>query len=102
MLIAFGSNLIALSISLVSIDCSNIVSWRLKPVTLPTTDLGVPLAVYLGNFGFATIPSLAAGIYIPILLGLVLGVAPILILYQMATTQSGEISAEGLAKAVGE
>lgn len=79
--------------------------WRLKPLRLPTTDLGLPLAIYLGNFGFATITSLAAGIYIPILLGLVLGVAPILILYQMATTQSGEISTEGtegLVKAVGE
>jgi uncharacterized membrane protein len=76
--------------------------WRLKPMTLPTTDLGLPLAIYLGNFAFATITSLAAGIYIPILLGLVLGVAPILILYQMATTQAGEISTEGLVKAVGE
>jgi uncharacterized membrane protein len=76
--------------------------WRLKPLTLPQNDLGLPLAIYLGNFGFATITSLAAGIYVPILLGLGLGVAPILILYQMATTQSSEISTEGLVKAVGE
>jgi uncharacterized membrane protein len=76
--------------------------WRLKPVRLPQTELGLPLAIYLANFGFATIASLAAGIYIPILLGLVLGIAPILILYQMATTQSSEISTEGLVKAVGE
>ncbi|MCY7337346.1 MAG: carotenoid biosynthesis protein, partial [Chamaesiphon sp.] len=62
--------------------------WRLKPLTLPQNDLSLPLAVYLGNFAFATIMSLAAGIYIPILLGLILGVLPLVVLYQMATTKS--------------
>jgi uncharacterized membrane protein len=61
--------------------------WRLKPVTLPTTQLGLPLAIYLGNFAFATITSIAAGIYIPIGLGLLLGILPLAILYQMATSQ---------------
>jgi uncharacterized membrane protein len=61
--------------------------WRLKPVTLPTTQLGLPLAIYLGNFAFATITSVAAGIYIPIGLGLLLGILPLAILYQMATAQ---------------
>jgi uncharacterized membrane protein len=62
--------------------------WRLKPLTLPSSQLGLPLAVYLGNFAFATITSLAAGIYIPIGLGLLLGILPLAILYQMATTRS--------------
>jgi uncharacterized membrane protein len=62
--------------------------WRLKPLTLPSNQLGLPLAVYLGNFAFATITSLAAGIYIPIGLGLLLGILPLAILYQMATTRS--------------
>jgi uncharacterized membrane protein len=76
--------------------------WRLKPLTLPQTELGLPLAIYLGNFAFATITSLAAGIYVPILLGLVLGVAPILIFYQMATTKAEEITPTGLVETIGE
>jgi uncharacterized membrane protein len=68
--------------------------WRMKPLKLPHTQLGLPLAVYLGNFAFATITSLAAGIYIPILLGLLLGVMPLWVLYQMATARPPEIAAE--------
>jgi uncharacterized membrane protein len=70
--------------------------WRLKPVTLPTTQLGLPLAIYVGNFAFATITSVAAGIYIPIGLGLLLGIVPLAILYQMATAQphTAELAAE--------
>jgi uncharacterized membrane protein len=67
--------------------------WRLKPLTLPSSQLGLPLAVYLGNFAFATITSLAAGIYIPIGLGLLLGILPLAILYQMATTRSSSETA---------
>ena len=76
--------------------------WRLKPLTLPTNDLGLPLAVYLGNFAFAMITSLVAGIYIPVLLGLILGVAPLLILYQMATTQAEDTRSAGLVETIGE
>jgi uncharacterized membrane protein len=65
--------------------------WRLKPLTLPHTQLGLPLAIYLGNFAFATITSIAAGIYIPILLGLVLGILPLMIFYQMATTRPQQV-----------
>jgi uncharacterized membrane protein len=70
--------------------------WRLKPLTLPSDRLGLPLAIYVANFTFATITSLAAGIYIPILLGLVLGMMPLLILYQMAIAHPHEIAPEGL------
>jgi uncharacterized membrane protein len=68
--------------------------WRMKPLKLASTQLGLPLAVYLGNFAFATITSLAAGIYIPILLGLMLGVIPLLVLYQLATARPTEIAPE--------
>jgi uncharacterized membrane protein len=68
--------------------------WRMKPLRLPHTQLGLPLAVYLGNFAFATITSLAAGIYIPILLGLILGVLPLVVLYQMATARPTAIGSE--------
>lgn len=68
--------------------------WRMKPLKLASTQLGLPLAVYLGNFAFAMITSLAAGIYIPILLGLLLGVMPLLVLYQMATARPTAISSK--------
>ena len=43
--------------------------------------------MYLGNFTFALVLSLSAGIYIPVLLGLLLGVAPALGLWKMAPDQ---------------
>ncbi|AFY77524.1 MAG: carotenoid biosynthesis protein [Hydrococcus sp. C42_A2020_068] len=58
--------------------------WKAKPVTLPRTQLGLPLAIYLSNFAFATIMSVAAGIYIPVFLGVILGVVPAIAFYQLA------------------
>lgn len=66
--------------------------WMVKPLTLPQNRLGLPLTIYLSNFGFATIMSLAAGIYIPVLLGIVLGVIPAIALYQMASSSAGQAS----------
>jgi uncharacterized membrane protein len=43
-----------------------------------------PMAMYLGNFGFAMTLSISAGIYIPVLLGLLLGVLPALGLWRRA------------------
>lgn len=70
--------------------------WQAKPLRVPRTDLGLPLAIYLSNFTFATIMSLAAGIYIPIGLGIILGIVPLLVLYQMATTSSVDLVTEAL------
>jgi uncharacterized membrane protein len=70
--------------------------WRLKPLTLSPRQLGLPLVVYLGNFAFATITSVTAGIYIPIGLGLVLGLLPLIIFYQMATTRLPQSAPEAL------
>ncbi len=70
--------------------------WQAKPLRVPRTDLGLPLAIYLGNFAFATIMSLAAGIYVPIGLGIVLGILPLFVFYQMATTRSLDLSTESL------
>ena len=61
--------------------------WRVKLFSVPHNDLKLPLAIYLANFVFATVLSLAAGFYIPVLLGVVLGILPLLILYWMATKQ---------------
>ncbi|MDZ8053692.1 MAG: gamma-carotene 1'-hydroxylase CruF [Aulosira sp. ZfuVER01] len=55
--------------------------WRNNPIKLERSQLNVPLVVYLSNFGFATVMSLAAGFSIPVLLGLVLGVAPAVALW---------------------
>lgn len=70
--------------------------WHAKPLRVPQTDLGLPLAIYLSNFAFATIMSLAAGIYVPIGLGIVLGIVPLLVLYQMATNRSLDLATESL------
>ena len=61
--------------------------WTMKPLTLPSNDLKLPLAIYLANFIFAAILSLTAGFYIPVLLGIVLGILPLMILYSMAANQ---------------
>jgi uncharacterized membrane protein len=50
--------------------------WRNCPLLLNRAQLNLPLVVYLGNFVFAAVMSLAAGMWIPVSLGLVLGVAP--------------------------
>ncbi|VEP14621.1 Family 57 glycoside hydrolase [Hyella patelloides LEGE 07179] len=59
--------------------------WRMKPLNLSDMDLSLPLTIYLANFTFATVLSLAAGFYLPVLLGIVLGVVPIVALYWRAT-----------------
>ncbi len=66
--------------------------WNAKPLTLPSQQLGLPLAIYLSNFAFATILSLAAGIYLPIWLGIILGVVPVLLCYQTAISGSGAVT----------
>ena len=59
--------------------------WRNNPIKLERSQLNVPLIVYLSNFGFATVMSLAAGFSIPVLLGLFLGVAPAVALWWQGT-----------------
>ena len=62
--------------------------WRAKPLKLPNGDLRLPLAVYLANFAFAAVLSLAAEFYVPVLLGIISGIVPIVILYWMANNRS--------------
>jgi len=59
--------------------------WKKTPVALHRKQLGLPLAVYLSNFVFAAVMSIGAGIWIPVGLGILLGVAPALILWWMAS-----------------
>jgi putative membrane protein len=58
--------------------------WSKQVPHLQTTDLNLPLVVYLGNFAFAAVMSIGAGFWIPLLLGLLLGVAPALLCWQWA------------------
>ena len=70
--------------------------WRLKLLNLPEEQPGVLFAIYLSNFGFATIMSLGAGIYPPIFLGLILGVIPAYLFYRMSLPESRSIAVERL------
>ncbi|MBD2440185.1 gamma-carotene 1'-hydroxylase CruF [Nostoc sp. FACHB-110] len=74
--------------------------WRNQPIQFERSQLNLPLAVYLGNFGFATVMSLAAGFSIPVLLGLVLGVAPAVTFWWKASATAAPISVEPATKEV--
>ena len=63
------------------------ILWRVKPLQLPNRDLGLPLAIYVSNFAFATILSWSAGIYPPVFLGVMLGIFPVLVLFETAKNQ---------------
>jgi uncharacterized membrane protein len=76
----FGTGVIFMSVAT--------LIWQVKPLKIPTKDLGLPFAIYLSNFAFAMVMSVAAGIYVPILLGLVLGITPLLLFYQMSMARS--------------
>ncbi len=72
--------------------------WKVKPFNFPQSNLGLPLAIYVSNFAFAMIMSLAAGIYIPVLLGLIVGLLPVLVLYRLADSQTEANIPENLVK----
>jgi putative membrane protein len=73
--------------------------WRLLSVSpQPGGDpLTFPLIVYLGNFVFALVMSLAAGFYVPILLGTVTGAIPAMLCWRASKVgQSISVSASDL------
>jgi putative membrane protein len=74
--------------------------WSKNPIKLDYYQVNVPLLVYLGNFGFATIMSLAAGFSIPVLLGLALGVAPAVWLWSKGSSVSATVNMESATKEV--
>lgn len=72
--------------------------WKLKPLKLPNNnDLKLPLTIYLANFSFAMVLSLAAGFYIPVMLGFALGIFPLMVLYSLATNTGVSASENTLA-----
>ncbi|MCC5637733.1 carotenoid biosynthesis protein [Nostoc sp. CHAB 5844] len=68
--------------------------WRNQPIKFERSQLNLPLVVYLSNFGFATVMSLAAGFSIPVLLGLVLGVTPAIALWWKASAAPTQVTIE--------
>jgi len=65
------------------------VLWKNTLIKLDKSQLSLPLVVYLSNFAFAAVMSCAAGFWIPVSLGLLVGVAPVLTLWSM--TQPGTV-----------
>lgn len=62
--------------------------WRQPAAIAPTQELGLPLTVYLGNFAFAAVMSVAAGFWVPLLLGLLLGVVPAVLCWRSLQPQA--------------
>lgn len=60
------------------------VLWPKQPLGLNSKQLGLPLVVYLSNLAFASVLSLAAGFWVPVVLGLLVGAGPVILLWWMA------------------
>jgi uncharacterized membrane protein len=65
--------------------------WRNTSIKLERSQLNFPLVVYLSNFVFAAGLSLGAGFSIPVVLGIVLGVAPAIALWWKGTNASAQM-----------
>ncbi|MBH8577917.1 carotenoid biosynthesis protein [Nostocaceae cyanobacterium CENA369] len=74
--------------------------WKNNPINLERSQLNVPLVVYISNFGFATVMSLSAGFSIPVLLGLLLGVAPAVVFWLKASAAPTQVTVEPAAQEV--
>ncbi|WP_416670642.1 gamma-carotene 1'-hydroxylase CruF [Egbenema bharatensis] len=64
--------------------------WRGQPIVLRPDQLNFPLIVYLGNFTFAMVMSIGAGFWVPIALGIVLGVIPAIVCWKLKQSQTLE------------
>ncbi|NEQ97060.1 MAG: carotenoid biosynthesis protein [Cyanothece sp. SIO2G6] len=60
------------------------IFWQRSPQKLRQVPLDIPLVIYLSNFAFAMLISVHGEIYPPILLGILLGIAPAIWLYRLA------------------
>lgn len=71
--------------------------WGKQAPVLRSAELNLPLAVYLGNFTFAAVMSIGAGFWIPLGLGLLLGVLPAVLCWRWAqqpTVRAQAVEAE--------
>ncbi|AGY57053.1 hypothetical protein GKIL_0807 [Gloeobacter kilaueensis JS1] len=53
-------------------------AWRSNPPAPATGRLTVPMVIYVANITFSSVLSIGAGLFIPVLIGLVLGLLPVL------------------------
>ncbi|QMS89282.1 carotenoid biosynthesis protein [Nostoc edaphicum CCNP1411] len=68
--------------------------WRNNPINWERSQLNIPFAVYLSNFGFATVMSLTSGFFVPVLLGLLLGVTPAVLLWLKSSSTPVQVLME--------
>lgn len=79
------------------------VLWR-ADMAVPVRVIWLPLGVYLANCGFAAVLNLGAGLWLPVLMVLALGVAPVLVLLRRtgANSASGTDGSGGVATRVSQ
>lgn len=70
--------------------------WKNKSVQVERSQLNFPFFIYLSNFVFATVLSLAAGFNIPVLLGVLLGVIPAIFCWWKGQTEDRNITATAI------
>ncbi len=70
--------------------------WRVKPLSLPEDQPHLLFVIYISNFVFATVMSIGAAIYPPILLGLLLGVVPAVFFYRRSASESRTVAVSRL------
>ncbi|MEO1146117.1 MAG: gamma-carotene 1'-hydroxylase CruF [Cyanobacteria bacterium J06638_22] len=58
------------------------VLWGKTVTAVRQADLHFPLVIYLGNIVFATVMSLAAGFWVPVLLGMLTGTIPAILFWK--------------------
>lgn len=71
--------------------------WPSRPLVLGRSQLNFALAIYLSNFAFAMVMSLAAGFWIPVALGIVVGAGPAIALWRAASPINSPGELEGFS-----
>lgn len=73
------------------------VFWGNQPLDLTRRSLTFPFAIYFSNILFGVVLSLAAGIWIPVVLGIIFAVIPCSVLYWLTPTvsQAAKVTTEG-------
>jgi uncharacterized membrane protein len=66
--------------------------WPKERIVLDRSQLNLPVAMYLGNFLFAAVLSIAGNVWIPMLLGIALGIVPLLTLWYLARVTGAPIN----------
>jgi uncharacterized membrane protein len=78
------------------------VFWKNNSEVFNRSELGLPVVMYISNFTFSAVLCIAAGIWMPVLIGTLLGVVPILVLWRItsATVSSAALQTQLVGEAV--